>query len=384
MRDSILAQRRRTRQIRVGNVLVGGGAAIAVQSMTNTRTTDIDATVAQIHRLQQAGADIVRVSVPDPDSAAALPEILAQSAIPIIADIHFSYKMALAALDAGVQGLRLNPGNIGERKRVERVVAEARERGISIRIGVNAGSLEKDLNEKYGEPCADAMVESALRHIRILEDMDFFDIKVSLKASNIPMTVQAYRKLASMVDYPFHLGITESGSLSGGTVKSAIGLGLLLSEGIGDTIRVSLAAEPEEEVRVGFEILKSLGLRHRGVNLIACPSCARQKFNVIQTIAKLEQRLAHIHEPMNVAIIGCVVNGPGEAKEADLGVTGGYPVHTFYRDGERSEKINEEELIDKIVADVEARAAKIRQQNPAEQVVGFEGKGRTARETGSK
>jgi len=353
--------RRKTRKIMVGSVAVGGDAPIAVQSMTNTLTTDIDATVAQIHRLEAAGADIVRVSVPDPESAAAMPEILNQTGVPIIADIHFSYKMALAALEAGVHGLRLNPGNIGGRDRVERVVKAAKERGISIRIGVNAGSLEKELDEKYGEPCADAMVESALGHIRILEDMDFHDIKVSLKASNIPMTVAAYRKLAGMVDYPLHLGITESGSRFGGTVKSSIGLGLLLADGIGDTIRVSLAAEPEEEIRVGFEILKALGLRHRGVNLIACPSCARQKFNVIETVAKLEERVAHIHESVDVAVIGCVVNGPGEAKEVSLGITGGYPTHTFYQDGEKSGRVRSDDMIDALVEEIERRAAAIRE-----------------------
>lgn len=362
MHDCIVMPRKNTRQVQVGGVRVGGGAPVAVQSMTNTLTTDIDATVAQIHRLEQAGADIVRVSVPDPESAAAMPEILAQTNVPIIADIHFSYKMALAALEAGVHGLRLNPGNIGGRDRVERVVKAAAERNVSIRIGVNAGSLEKELNEKYGEPCSDAMVESAINHIRILEDMNFHDIKVSLKASNIPMTVAAYRKLAAMVDYPLHLGITESGSRFGGTVKSSIGLGLLLADGIGDTIRVSLAAEPEEEVRVGFEILKSLGLRHRGVNLIACPSCARQKFNVIKVVAELEERLAHIHENLDVAVIGCVVNGPGEAKEADVGLTGGYPVHMLYRDGEKSEKIKSANMVDQLVEEVEKRAAAIRQQ----------------------
>ena len=357
MRDQIVESRRKTRMVKVGDVLVGGDAPIAVQSMTNTLTTDIDATVAQVHRLEQAGADIVRISVPDPESAAAMPEILAQTNVPIIADIHFSYKMALASLEAGVHGLRLNPGNIGSRDRVERVVKAAAERGISIRIGVNAGSLEKELNEKYGEPCADAMVESALRHIHILEEMNFSDIKISLKASNIPMTVAAYRKLAAEVDYPLHLGITESGSLFGGTVKSSVGLGLLLADGIGDTVRVSLAAEPEEEVRVGFEILKSLGLRHRGVNLIACPSCARQKFNVIQTVAELEQRVAHIHENIDVAVIGCVVNGPGEAREAEVGITGGYPVHMLYRDGEKADKVKQDQILDVLVEDIERRAA---------------------------
>ena len=362
MRDAIVRPRRSARRIHVGDVPIGGDAPIAVQSMTNTKTHEIDATVAQINRLHKAGADIVRVSVPDPDSAAALPEILAQVEVPLIADIHFSYKMALASLEAGVQGLRLNPGNIGDQHRIERVVRAAKERGVSIRIGVNAGSLEKDLNEKYGEPCSDAMVESALRHIRILEDMDFTDIKVSLKASNIPMTVAAYRKLAEQVDYPFHLGITESGSRFGGTIKSSIGLGLLLADGIGDTIRVSLAAEPEEEVRVGFEILKALGLRHRGVNLIACPSCARQKFNVIETVNRLEERLAHIHEPLDVAVIGCVVNGPGEAREAHLGVTGGYPVHVLYKDGEKVGKVRADQLIDTIVEEVERRVADMRKK----------------------
>ena len=362
MRDSIVMPRRKTRKIMVGDVAVGGDAPIAVQSMTNTLTTDIDATVAQIHRLEAAGADIVRVSVPDADSASAMPEILNQTHVPLIADIHFSYKMALASLDAGVHGLRLNPGNIGSRDRVERVVKAAKERGISIRIGVNAGSLEKELDEKYGEPCADAMVESALGHIRILEDMDFHDIKVSLKASNIPMTVAAYRKLADLVDYPLHLGITESGSLFGGTVKSSIGLGLLLADGIGDTIRVSLAAQPEEEVRVGFEILKSLGLRHRGVNLIACPSCARQKFNVIETVAELEKRVAHIHENVDVAVIGCVVNGPGEAKEVSLGITGGYPTHTFYQNGEKADKLRSGAMLDRLVDEIEKRAAAIREE----------------------
>jgi len=362
MQDTIVLPRRHTRQLQVGTVKVGGDAPIAVQSMTNTLTTDIDATVAQIKRLEEAGADIVRVSVPDPDSAMAMPEILNQTDVPIIADIHFSYKMALASLDAGVHGLRLNPGNIGGRERVERVVKAAAERGVSIRIGVNAGSLEKEFNEQYGEPCADAMVASALSHIHILEDMNFNDIKVSLKASNIPMTVTAYRKLAEQVDYPLHLGITESGSRFGGTVKSSIGLGLLLADGIGDTIRVSLAAEPEEEVKVGFEILKSLGLRHRGVNLIACPSCARQKFNVIEIVSELEQRLAHIHENIDVAVIGCVVNGPGEAKEVNVGITGGYPVHMMYRDGEKAEKVKTANMIDALVEDVERRAATIREK----------------------
>jgi len=365
MRDQIVQPRRKTRQLHVGNVLIGGDAPIAVQSMTNTPTTDIDATVAQTQRLVEAGADIVRISVPDPESAAAMHEIIRQTDVPIIADIHFSHKMALAAIEAGVHGLRLNPGNIGSRERVETVVKAAAERGISIRIGVNAGSLEKPLLEKYGEPCAEAMVESALGHIRILEDMNFHDIKVSLKASNIPMTVVAYRKLAEQVDYPFHLGITEAGSKFSGTVKSAIGLGLILADGIGDTIRISLAAEPEEEIRAGFEILKCLNLRHRGVNLIACPSCARQKFNVIETVELLEKRLAHIREPMDVAVIGCVVNGPGEAREAGLGITGGYPVHLMYKDGKPSGKVKAGDLVEQLAQEVEARAAKIAAEREA-------------------
>ncbi len=366
MRDMILKPRRKTRPVHVGNVVIGGDAPIAVQSMTNTPTTDIDATVAQINRLSEAGADIVRVSIPDPDSAEAMPEILNQTSVPIIADIHFSHRMALAALDAGVHGLRLNPGNIGARARVETVVKAAQERNISIRIGVNAGSLEKPLLEKYGEPCADAMVESALGHIHILEDMDFHDIKVSLKASNIPMTVIAYRKLAEQVNYPLHLGITEAGSRFGGTVKSSIGLGLLLTDGIGDTIRISLAAEPEEEIRTGFEILKCLNLRHRGVNIIACPSCARQKFDVIKTVELLEKRLAHIREPMDVAVIGCVVNGPGEAREAGLGITGGYPVHLMYKDGKPVGKVKAEDLVEQLVQEVEQRAAKLRRQKDSQ------------------
>jgi len=355
MSDSIMKPRRLTRQFKVGPVIIGGNAPIAVQSMTNTPTKNVNETVAQIDRLTRAGADIVRVSVPDPDAAAAMPEILSQTGVPIIADIHFSYKMALAALDAGVHGLRLNPGNIGGRERVERVVKAAAERSVSIRIGVNAGSLERRLLEKYGEPCADAMVESALSHIHILEDMNFHDIKVSLKASNIPMTVAAYRKLADKVDYPFHLGITEAGSRFVGTVKSSIGLGLLLADGIGDTIRISLAAEPEEEIRAGFEILKALNLRHRGVNIIACPSCARQTFDVIQTVELLEKRLADIHEPLDVAVICCVVNGPGEAREAGLGITGGYPVHLMFKDGKPAEKVSAEDIVDHLVEEIEKR-----------------------------
>ncbi len=357
MMDSIIRPRRKTRQIKVGSVMIGGDAPIAVQSMTNTLTTNVEGTLSQIGQLARAGVDIVRVSVPDKDSAGAMVKIVNNAPLPIIADIHFDYRLALSAIEAGVHGLRLNPGNIGKRERVEAVCLAAAERNIPIRIGVNAGSLEKDLLEKYGEPCADAMVESALRHITILEDLDFHDIKVSLKASNIPMTVTAYRKLLEKVDYPFHLGITESGSLFGGTIKSSIGLGIMLLDGIGDTIRVSLAADPVEEVKAGFEILKVLGLRHHGVNIIACPSCARQRFDVIKTVQLLEQRVAHIQTPLDIAVIGCVVNGPGEAREADIGITGGQPMSLMYKDGKPAEKVSEEYLVDQLVLELEKKVA---------------------------
>ena len=353
MRDHIVAARRVARPIQVGDVTVGGGAPIAVQSMTNTLTTDIDATVAQIQRLQDAGADIVRVSVPDPESAAAMPEILAQVSVPIIADIHFSYKMALASLEAGVHGLRLNPGNIGGRDRVERVVKAAAERGISIRIGVNAGSLEKEIEEKYGEPCADAMVESALSHVRILEVLDFQNIKISLKASNIPMTVAAYRKLATRVDYPLHLGITESGSRFGGTIKSSIGLGLLLAEGIGDTIRVSLATDPVEEVRVAYEMLKALELRSRGPVVIACPTCGRLEVDLFKIAGEIERATAHIKMPLSLAVMGCAVNGPGEAREADLGVAAGRGNGMIYREGKAIRRVSEQEIVPALLEEIE-------------------------------
>ncbi|MFQ5355262.1 MAG: flavodoxin-dependent (E)-4-hydroxy-3-methylbut-2-enyl-diphosphate synthase [Mariprofundaceae bacterium] len=366
MMDNIMRPRRKTRQIKVGSVMIGGDAPVAVQSMTNTLTTDVEATLSQIGRLARAGADIVRVSVPDKDSARAMVNIVNNAPLPIIADIHFDYRLALSAIEAGVHGLRLNPGNIGKRERVEAVCVAAAERNIPIRIGVNAGSLEKDLLEKYGEPCADAMVESALRHITILEDLGFHDIKVSLKASNIPMTVAAYRKLAARVDYPFHLGITESGSLFSGTIKSSIGLGIMLLEGIGDTIRVSLAANPVEEVKAGFEILKALGQRHHGVNIIACPSCARQRFDVIKTVQLLEERVAHIQVPLDVAVIGCVVNGPGEAREADIGITGGQPMSLMYKDGKPVDKISEEDLVDQLVLELEKKAAESDKSKAAE------------------
>lgn len=351
--------RKKTRTLQVGDVAVGGEAPISVQSMTNTDTRDAAATAAQVERLAEAGADIVRISTPDPASAEAVGAIRQAVSVPLIADIHFDHKLALTALEQGVEGLRINPGNIGSKLRVREVVAAARERRIPIRIGVNAGSLEKELLDKYGEPCPEAMVESALAHIRILEDLNYPEIKISLKASSVGMTVAAYRALSEQVDYPLHLGITEAGGLLPGSVKSAVGLGLLLSEGIGDTLRVSLTADPVEEVKVGFEILKSLGLRVRGVEIISCPTCARQEFPVIDVVAELEKRLAHIRESITVSIIGCVVNGPGEAKETMIGLTGGKGENLLYRLGETAGKLADADLVETIVKEVEAKAAAI-------------------------
>jgi len=358
--------RRRSRQIMVGNVPVGGGAPIAVQSMTNTETCDVAATVAQIQALQQVGADIVRVSVPTMDAAEAFGKIRAQVDIPLVTDIHFDYRIALRVAELGSDCLRINPGNIGKDERVRAVVAAARERNIPIRIGVNAGSLEKELQKKYGEPNSAALVESALRHIDILDRLDFQDFKVSLKASEIFMTVDAYRQLAGQIDQPLHLGITEAGGLRSGTVKSAIGMGMLLADGIGDTIRVSLAADPVEEIKVGFDILKSLHLRSKGVNLVACPSCSRQRFDVIATVNALEARLEDIIEPIDVAVIGCVVNGPGEARESDVGLTGGEP-NLLYLDGKPDHKVSNEDLLDELEATIRARIARHRQESSAEQ-----------------
>ena len=352
--------RRRSRRISVGPVPVGGDAPITVQTMTNTVTSDVAATVTQVQAAAEAGADIVRVSVPDEAATRALKEIVAESPVPIVADIHFHYRRAIEAAEAGAACLRINPGNIGRPERVREVIAAARDHGCSIRIGVNAGSLEKHLLDRYGEPCPEAMVESALEHIRILEEHDFHEYKVSVKASDVFMTVAAYQQLAEATDAPLHLGITEAGSLHAGTVKSAIGLGSLLWAGIGDTIRVSLSADPVEEVRVGYEILKSLGLRHRGVNIIACPSCARQGFDVIATVERLEERLAHIRTPMSLSIIGCVVNGPGEALMTDIGFTGGGAgAGMVYIAGRQDHKLSNEAMIDHIVELVEARAAEI-------------------------
>ncbi len=352
--------RRASRRIMVGDVPVGGDAPITVQTMTNTATTDIAATVSQVQAAAEAGADIVRISVPDEGSSRALREIVAESPVPIVADIHFHYRRGIEAAEAGAACLRINPGNIGKSERVREVIAAARDHGCSIRIGVNAGSLEKHLLEKYGEPCPAAMVESGLDHIRILEDNDFHDFKISVKASDVFMAAAAYQQLAEATDAPIHLGITEAGGLVSGTIKSAIGLGNLLWMGIGDTIRVSLSADPVEEVKVGYEILKSLGLRHRGVSIISCPSCARQGFDVIATVATLEERLEHIRTPMSLSIIGCVVNGPGEALMTDVGFTGGGAgAGMVYLAGKQSHKMDNERMIDHIVEAVEERAARI-------------------------
>ena len=339
-------KRRKSRQIMVGDVAVGGDAPISIQSMTNTETTDVEATVGQIQRIQDAGADIVRVSVPTMDAAEAFGEIRKQVTIPLVADIHFDYRIALRVADLGVDCLRINPGNIGREKRILAVVDKARDLNIPIRIGVNAGSLEKDIQKKYGEPTPEALVESALRHVDILDKLDFQDFKVSVKASGVFMAVEAYRQLATQIEQPLHLGITEAGGLRSGTVKSSVGLGMLLNDGIGDTIRISLAADPVEEVKVGWDILKSLRLRSKGINFIACPSCSRQNFDVVGTMNELENRLDDVKTPIDVAVIGCVVNGPGEAKEVDLGLTGGTPRNLVYINGEPSQKLDQENLVD--------------------------------------
>ena len=359
--------RRKSRQIHVGAVPVGGDAPISVQSMTNTVTGDVEATVTQVLALEEAGADIVRVSCPDVEATEALRQIVSRVNVPIVADIHFHYQRAIEAAAAGASCLRINPGNIGSMDRVREVVKAARDHGCSMRIGVNAGSLERELLEKYGEPCPEAMVESALNHARVLEECDFFDFKISVKASDVFLAVAAYQGLADACDYPLHLGITEAGGAVGGTVKSSIGLGMLLWSGIGDTIRVSLSADPVEEIRVGYEILKSLGLRHRGVSIVSCPSCARQAFPVIKTVETLEQRLAHIQTPLTLSIIGCVVNGPGEARETDIGLTGGGKGnHMVYLNGVTDHKIDDERLVDHIVELVEAKAAELEAERAAE------------------
>ena len=363
-------KRRPSRQIRVGNVPVGGDAPISVQSMTNTNTLDVAATVAQIQRIQAAGADMVRVSVPDMDCAEAFGKIRQQVDIPLIADIHFDYRIALRVAELGVDCLRINPGNIGREDRVHAVVQSSRDHGIPIRIGVNAGSLEKDLQRKYGEPTPAALVESAMRHIDYLDKLDFQEFKVSLKASDVFMAVAAYRLIADQIEQPLHLGITEAGGLRSGTVKSSVGLGMLLMDGIGDTLRISLAADPVEEIKVGFDILKSLRLRSRGINFIACPSCSRQNFDVISTMNALEERLEDVTTALDVAVIGCVVNGPGEAKEVDLGLTGGSP-NLVYIDGKPASKLRNDNLVDDLEALIRERIA--RKQEEEDNVIARSG-----------
>jgi (E)-4-hydroxy-3-methylbut-2-enyl-diphosphate synthase len=354
-------KRRHSRRIMVGRVAVGGDAPVSVQSMTNTETTDVAATVAQIRALENAGADIVRVSIPTLEAAEAFGQIKRQVAVPLVTDIHFDYKIALRVAELGADCLRINPGNIGREDRVRAVVDAARDRGIPIRIGVNAGSLEKELQKKYGEPTPEALVESALRHIDMLDKLDFRDFKVSVKASDVFMAVAAYRQLATQIEQPLHLGITEAGGFRSGAVKSAIGLGMLLAEGIGDTIRVSLAADPVEEVRVGFDILKALHIRSKGINLIACPSCSRQEFDVIATVNALEQRIEDIKEPLDVAVIGCCVNGPGEARAAQIGLAGGNP-NLLYINGKPDHKLGNEQLVDEIERVIRAELQRRRDQ----------------------
>ena len=354
--------RRRSRQIMVGSVPVGGDAPISVQTMTNTLTHDIEATMAQIDAAAKAGVDIIRVSCPDEESTTALKTLVQRSPVPIVADIHFHYRRAIEAAEAGAACLRINPGNIGSTDRVREVIKAARDHGCSMRIGVNAGSLERHLLEKYAEPCPEALVESALDHARILQDNDFHEFKISVKASDVFLAVAAYTQLADAIDCPLHIGITEAGGLRAGTVKSSIGLGNLLWAGIGDTVRVSLSADPAEEVRVGFEMLKSLGLRHRGVTVISCPSCARQQFDVIDTVRIIEDKLEHIDEPITVSIIGCVVNGPGEARETDIGLTGGgKDTHQIYLSGMADHRLQNGDIVDHVVGLVEERARLIKQ-----------------------
>lgn len=348
-----MAERRKTRQLNVGGVLIGGDAPIAVQSMTNTHTDDAEATLAQIRKLAAAGCDIIRCAVPDMAAAEGLKTICKESPIPVIADIHFDYKLALAAIAAGVDGLRLNPGNIGSTEKVRAVVEAAKERNIPIRIGVNAGSLPKNLLEKYGHPTAEALVEAAWRHIHILEDMDYRNIKVSLKAHDVPLTIAAYRLLASQCDYPLHVGITEAGTVNSGIIKSAVGIGALLAEGIGDTIRVSLTGDPVNEVKVAYDILKALGLREYGPTLISCPTCGRTRINLEKLALEVERRLADITEPITVAVMGCVVNGPGEAREADVGLAGGIGEGLIFRKGVILRKVPENQLVDELFIEIE-------------------------------
>lgn len=349
--------RRKSKQIFVGNVAIGGDAPISVQSMTNTKTTDIQGTIRQVNECAEIGAELMRISVPDQESSTALKEIIPHCPVPIIADIHFHYKRAIEAAQAGAKCLRINPGNIGSDEKVKEVIKAAKDYGCAIRIGVNAGSLEADLLQKYKTPTPEALLESAQRHIKILEDHDFFNFKISVKASDVFLAVAAYRKLAESCDYPLHIGITEAGSFTAGTIKSAIGLGALLWEGIGDTMRVSLSADPKEEIKVAYQILKSLGLRHRGVNLVSCPSCARQAFDVIKTVEAVEKRIEHIKTPISVSILGCVVNGLGEAAHTQIGITGGgNEKHNVYINGKPNHKVESKDLVDHIVKLIEEEA----------------------------
>ena len=353
-------KRRKTKKIKVGQVEIGGDAPISVQSMTNTLTTDVDATIKQINELTEAGADIVRVSCPDQDSSLALKKILKHVDVPIVADIHFHYKRAIEAANSGANCLRINPGNIGSKEKVQEILKAAKDNNCSIRVGVNAGSLEKTLLEKYKEPCPEALVESAVNNIKLLEDEDFFNFKISVKSSDVFLSTKAYRELSKVSDYPLHLGITEAGSLTSGSVKSSIGMGILLMEGIGDTIRVSLSANPVEEVKIGYEILKSLNLRHKGVNIIACPSCARQGFPVIDTVKILEEKLSHIKEPITLSVIGCVVNGPGEASQTQIGITGGGKGdHMMYLSGLPHHKVATDKIIEEVISLVEKKSKEL-------------------------
>ena len=353
--------RKKTKEINVGNVKIGGDNPISVQSMTNTLTTNVKETIKQINDLAEEGAELVRVSCPDEDSTNSLKEIVQHSKVPIIADIHFHYKRAIEAAKSGAKCLRINPGNIGQRDKIKQVIAAAKDHDCALRIGVNAGSLERDILDKYKEPCPEALVESAMRNIKIIEDEDFFNFKISVKSSDVFLAIKAYRKLSSICDYPLHLGITEAGGLMSGSVKSALGIGMLLHEGIGDTIRVSLSTNPIEEVKIGYEILKSLNLRHRGVNIISCPSCARQAFPVIDTVKILEQKLSHIKEPITLSIIGCVVNGPGEASQTSIGLTGGgQGNHMIYLSGLPHHKIASDKIIEEVVTLVEKKSKELR------------------------
>ena len=354
-------KRKKTKKIKVGKVEVGGDAKISVQSMTNTLTTNVGETVKQIGRLSDAGADIVRVSCPDQESSLALKKIISQVNVPIVADIHFHYKRAIEAATSGAHCLRFNPGNVGSKEKVKEILKAAKDNNCSVRIGVNAGSLEKNLLEKYKEPCPEALVESAINNIKLLEDENFFNFKISVKSSDVFLATKAYRSLSSICDYPLHLGITEAGGLSSGSVKSALGIGMLLNEGIGDTIRVSLSADPVEEVKIGYEILKSLNLRHRGVNIISCPSCARQAFPVIETVKILEEKLSHIKDPITLSIIGCVVNGPGEASQTQIGLTGGgQDNHMMYISGLPHHKVATKNIIDEVVNLVEKKCEELK------------------------